>query len=529
MARYGARPAREPARGDVDAALGAMSADELRDVVRDMLREFDDRAFNRVVGSLVGRAARNGSRWVPAALTDDDVAETLAFATAAERTGYADPAAVDDGLRRGSAAFLRKDYRAAHQILGALLRPMTAGQVDLGQDEMVDEVLGTDTVESAAQYVVSAYMISPPAERARAVRVAIEEVRGIGHFWEPIQTMEAAAIEPLPELEDFLRSWRELLGQSTSSERAGHWDTEGEHWVREVVARLEGPDGLAKIARSTRRAGDLRAWCRSLVDAGNWQGALSAFEEAAELIANDDYVRAELLDGAALAALSLGRDDLPARLERAWRAGPSMLRLRRWLGSAQGRAALRRRAAAALEACPARAARQRAFLHLIRGEFDSSAELLSAAPGLGWTDGEHPGHLLFALFALLLGVTPSLSSPAAGRLLADPELFVVGAVAPVLAAPGAEELLQVAGIESIVSAPSRRSVLAAMRAAAERRLAGLTGQKRRRHYGHAADLVAVCLRCDPSPETQGWVTMLETEHRRFPALRRELDRALNGR
>lgn len=89
------------------------------------------------------------------------------------------PSAADDGLRRGSAAFLRKDHRAAHQIRGALLRPMTAGAVDLGQDEMVDEVLGTDTIESMAQYVVSGYMISPPAERPRAVHAAIDDVHGI--------------------------------------------------------------------------------------------------------------------------------------------------------------------------------------------------------------------------------------------------------------------------------------------------------------------------------------------------------------
>jgi hypothetical protein len=61
-----------------------------------------------------------------------------------------------------------------------------------------------------------------------------------------------------------------------------------------------------------------------------------------------------------LAAQQLGRDDLSARLERAWRAGSSMLRLRRWLGSASNAAALRKGAAQALEACPKQASRQRA-------------------------------------------------------------------------------------------------------------------------------------------------------------------------
>jgi hypothetical protein len=71
-------------------------------------------------------------------------------------------------------------------------------------------------------------------------------------------------------------------------------------------------------------------------------------------------------------------------------------------------------------------------------------------------------------------------------------------------------------------------MLAAMRKAAESRLAGVTDQKRRRHYGHAAELVAVCVACDPSPPTAGWVASIRTEYRRFPALRDELDRALGS-
>ena len=71
-------------------------------------------------------------------------------------------------------------------------------------------------------------------------------------------------------------------------------------------------------------------------------------------------------------------------------------------------------------------------------------------------------------------------------------------------------------------------MLFAMRKAAKSRLAGVTDQKRRRHYGHAAELVAVCVGCDRSPETARWAASLRTEFRRFPALRAELDRALGA-
>jgi hypothetical protein len=60
------------------------------------------------------------------------------------------------------------------------------------------------------------------------------------------------------------------------------------------------------------------------------------------------------------------------------------------------------------------------------------------------------------------------------------------------------------------------------------RLAGVTEQKRRRHYGHAAELVGACVSCAPSTDTARWVAALRAEHKRFPALRAELDRALGA-
>jgi hypothetical protein len=219
------------------------------------------------------------------------------------------------------------------------------------------------------------------------------------------------AVEPLPRLKEFLPAWRALIAQKPAGDRGRDWDTDEDRWLREVVQRLDGSDGLAKIARTTKRADDLRAWCKSLVDAGEWKAALPAFEEAAGLVTDKDYARGELLDGAALAAQHLGRKDLSAWLERAWRAGSSMLRLRRWLGSAGSKATLRKRASEALLACPKQAARQRAFLHVLQGEIEPAAKLLAAAPGLGWSNGEHPGHLLFRLFTRLLGGKKQATSP----------------------------------------------------------------------------------------------------------------------
>jgi len=377
------RSTTKPPRNDLEAALTALGADDLREVVREILLELDDRAHGRVASSLIRRAARGGSGWAPAPLSAADVAETVAFAKAAKRVGYADPFDVDERLRRGAAAFLRKDYPAARQIFGALLRPLAEVEIDLGQHEMIDEVLGVDASECAAQYVVSTYMTTDPPQRAEAVRAAIDEVDGVGYFFAPISDMERAAVEPLPGLDEFVAGWRALVASEAAAKRQGEWDTEAHRWLREAVQRAEGSGGLAKMARSTKRADDLRAWCETLVEAGEWKAALSAFEEAAKLVADRAYTRGEFLDGAALAAQQLGNKDISRWLERAWRAEPTTLRLRRWLGSARSKAALRKRTAAALDACPKRAHRQRAFLHLLLADFAAAAKLLAAAPGLG--------------------------------------------------------------------------------------------------------------------------------------------------
>jgi len=527
-------PAMAQPAGDIEGALAAMSADELRELVRGLLFELDERAHGRVVNSLIKRAARGGSGWAPAALSGSDVSEILAFAAAAERVGHADPSEVDEYLRRGSGAFLRKDYAAAFRIFGALLRPIGEGEIDLGQHETVDEVLGVDTGECAAQYVVAAYMISVPEKRAAAVRSALDEMRGVGCFMEPLRDMERVAAEPLRGFEEFLPRWRALVQKETGSERRRDWESEEDRWLREVVRRMEGAEGLAQVARSTRRADDLRAWCQSLVEAGDWQAALPAFEEAAQLVADKEYARGELLDGAALAAQELGRKDLPARLERAWRAAPSMLRLRRWIGAAGGKAAIRKRAAEALDACPKQGHRQRAFLHVLLGDLEPASKLLASAPGLGWSDSEHPGYLLFPLFQALLGdKSASLSSstarlPGRGMDIEELELMTLDHDEPRLAAPEIDRIIEQAGVGGVADGKVREIVIESMREASERRMEGVTGKQRRRHYGHAASLVAICAGIDPSPATVRWVTRLRDKHRRFPALREELDRHLKS-
>ncbi|MDR0966329.1 MAG: hypothetical protein LBM75_07505 [Myxococcales bacterium] len=218
---------------DFDSALANTSMDELRESVREvleMLSDVDERAHGRVVDSLLHRAARGSSDWSPTALSDAQVAEVLDFTRIVRRKGRAAPEDVDDYLRLGSAAFRRKDYAAAHQIFDALLCPICNGELYLGEEEMVEQVLCVDPAECAVQYVISTYMITPAAKRVGAVRAAIDEAQSLGNFREPLHEMERVAIEPLPDVEVFLRQWQTCLATEVSG-RTGL-----ELWKRTLAA-----------------------------------------------------------------------------------------------------------------------------------------------------------------------------------------------------------------------------------------------------------------------------------------------------
>ncbi len=524
---------------DIEGSLAALDAPALRSLVREVLDSSDALARTQVVRALVEHAARAGSGWAPARVSEGAVEQSMAFARAARRAGHADPVEVDVHLARASDAFLRRDYAAAGSIFGALLEPIGDGDIDLGQEEMAYEVLGTDLDACAARAVVSAYMTSAPAERPRAVRHAIEKASGVGHFHEPVAEMERVAVEPLPDLDAFLPAWRAVVEKEAAEQDSRSWGGAGA-WLREVARRMDGAAGLAAVARASGGAEDLRAWCRSLVEAKDWKAALAAFEEAAEAVKDSDYARGDFLDGAALAARELGRRDVPERLERAWRSEPTMLRLARWLETAGNAAALRKRAVAALDGCPREEKRQRALLHVIAGDLAPAAKLLAAAPGLGWSSDDHPGHLLLPLFqALLSGRAAPLSKlrlPASVASLgefeddddyageedgAEPQAR--------LEVPDLGGLLVQAGVGAVTGAAERAVLLGCMRKAAERRLAGVTEHKRRRHYDHAAQLVAAVLACDTSPETARWVAGLRATYSRYPALRSAMDRRTGRR
>lgn len=527
----------DQAAGDVERALGALDAEQLRELARVILSGVDADVRARIEDFIVKHASAK-SAFRPAAPDAALVDEVKRFVSLGRRVGEADPETVDHFLRSATKASLAGDYPTARAVFDALFESVGGGEIMLGQHEMVEEVLSVDLHDCASRYLLSVYLSSTLHERAEALLDAAARARGMGAYLDPLKDVEAAHGRPLPDAGAFLDAW--IAALEGSEDLGDDWPSDHDRWLLDAVTRRDGSGGLGALARRTKRADALRAWCDALVEAEDWTAALDAYEEAARLVTKD-YERGEFLDGAAFVAARLTRKDLSNKLENAWARAPSLPRLLRWLAPENTPAeAIRARAKAALEDPPTKAPSLLGLLHVLGGDVKRAAKLLADAPGLGWSDAAHPGHVLFPAFALLLGEGSkgSATSKSIATLASPPHepfdlAFDLGDdAAPVqrsraIAAPTVHAVLRRAEAAKRIGAAQRDELLHAMRRAAKARLDGVTGQKRRRHYGHAASLIA-CVEELGGPTATAWVEGLRKETSRFYAFQEELRAARAG-
>ena len=512
-------------------------APELRSFIRTVVGGLDDDQRTTITDSLVARATQGHAGWKPTRPSARVVDTVRLFADAARRVAYADPDEVSDCLRQGSRAFLAGDHASARAVFEALLLPIAQGDINLGQHEMVEEVLNVDLHVTVAQYVTSVYTTTPLGGRANAVYSAITHVEGAATLANPIGDMEGVSAGALPDLGSFLPRWVKCLERVRPAK--DDWDSPPEQWLREAVFRKEGVEGLERLARKTKRPQACLAWCEALVERGDWPAALRAYEDAAGLVGKSPW-RGELLDGSALAAQQLGRSDVGARLEAAWTGAPALPRLLRWLVAPdQASPTLRTKAARARKSCPKTDGRQLGLLRIVTGDLGGAAKLLADAPGLGWSSADHPGHVLFPAFAILLadGVSQKICPTLLTNLestASDPlEMFSRNGVEPkpALAVPSISALIEDLRPVLAIDTSDRDAMLDAMRGTAEKRIEGILGESRRRHYGHAAALAASFVAAAPKDRQRAasdWIAHLLVAYSRRHAFKQELQAALKS-
>jgi hypothetical protein len=516
---------------EIQQALGRLSATELRSALSAILVGADTRIRASIEDAVMARAAKASTGRGPARQTPSIVAAAQAFAEAACRVGHADPEDVTEHLRLATRAFLAGDYSSARGVFDAILPPIARVDIDLGQHELVDEVLNIDAPACVAQYVASVYLTTPLLGRVDAVLHVIEAVQGIATLVSPIKELEDVLAGTVPDLEVFLPLWVKRLERFRPSSR--EWEAEQERWLREAVFRVEDVAGLARVARKTKRPQACMAWFDALADRRDWPAALRAADASVKVLRQSHW-RGELLDRAALAAQELRRPDLSKRLGAAWKAAPTLARLLRWLAAGDAdRAEFRARVTKALAGCPSTAATQVGLLLVLLDDVPGAAAVLAKAPGLGWSDADHPGHALFPLLATLVstGTVDEAHVARMGAMGLEPlEAMVEAEEAPHprLDTPSIAAVIQRARSGLMMTDSDCDAAIDAMRIAAEKRVEGVLGHSRRRHYGHAASLVASCVAYAPkrrAAEFVRWVSTLREQYRRRHAFGTELSRA----
>jgi tetratricopeptide (TPR) repeat protein len=511
--------------------------------VRELAEGLSPREHRALLDRLRVAVVRAGGK-LPRAEDPGLVEEVRAWCHRALEEGYAAPDQVDQLLSRAGRAFLAGDRARAAAAFGALFELL--GEANLGQDAMVGEVLATDLAEAAARYLAACYESAPPAKRADALWAALETARDAVRLEEPLAAMEGALLGEPSDLRAFLPRWVDWLRARVAPprDRLASLDMPVAA-LREAVGRLEGVDGLGRLARERGDECSYSDWARALAEAGRWDEAIAALEEAAASRELRPWA-ARFHDDAARVAFHAGKSAETARiLHAAWRARPTVARLLRWLGAespdpAVGEdktrdeiEALRRRVLRA----PCAAA---ATLRLLAGDYRGAAAALAKADGLGWSSEEHPGHVIFPalLFIVTHGQAPSRRSEPAAKVIEagwvgsslsetlDEELSLFHGLLPPPPRLSLRSCLEKGIARHPLSPEQRSKVVAALRQAAARRVEAVVAKKRRGAYHHAGLLAAACAAIgDPSAPAAGsaWLAALAASFPRqsaFKAARR---------
>ena len=118
----------------------------------------------------------------------------------AETQGHADARDFDSCLHAAIRMFLAGDYETVVTLMRCLLIPLAEIPINLGQDELAQEVLTADLDDCAAIYLASLCAVTEPSDRPATIHQA---VRDMAQFWmtdDPIGAMHRIAITPLPEM-----------------------------------------------------------------------------------------------------------------------------------------------------------------------------------------------------------------------------------------------------------------------------------------------------------------------------------------
>jgi hypothetical protein len=227
---------------DFEAALGALSRDQLCEFLRSYAHSLDEsgrRSFDEAL-VLFDRGA--GSGLFPISRRDSNLLDDInAFIQDAQSDGEGgDFFEFDELLERIASVFQRGEYRLARSAYETLLGAVaSASTTSTEYDDLAAEIFTTMMSDASSRYLVAIYETTPERERAQAIWNAIEGPARVGHLHAPVATLERYASEPLPGFGSFVGQWVSLLEDKVRLSRRGpKLDREAapERLLREAVS-----------------------------------------------------------------------------------------------------------------------------------------------------------------------------------------------------------------------------------------------------------------------------------------------------
>lgn len=517
---------------EVREAILSLNTTDLDTVLGELRFTLDEISWNEVRRSFTALALHRGLR-PGAAGTSGEVEHSFSrFMERALGCGYAEPFEVDHLLLQARAACESGEYELCKRIVGELLPPLFSGDIDLSQPEHLEEVLAVDLEECVHCYLLSSYMMAKK-DRARDFIKAFESICAVQPVPDCLEAMQRLLGRPLPGMQEFLPVWRDYLSAGQFSRRLDRYQ---KSLLREATQLLSGVSGLRDLALETLDPDWFEYWYWTARKEQGPDVALEICDLAATKL-KGSREPSFFLEKAVELARELGHSDLENRLFLRYENEPDLESLLLWLSHirerSRGPGPLKKAIAQSMKR-KGTDALQATGLALCQGNLSSIGRWIEKASALGWSFGDHPGHL--GIMGLMTALVNASWSRSAGKWKIKydtlrPEFLWDHSNLSEEMLARLVDLIAETKPQAELNESSVKALLNAIRITVEKRAEGILSNKRRNHYAHIAFLMCCYVRMAEhlnEDRAMIWFISMENKYSHFSRFKKELNRQLKS-
>jgi len=293
-------------------------------------------------------------------------------------------------------AFRSGNYEIATKIYEVLFSLLSDHAENLPAQYDAEDMIKTDLNEARSCYLRVTYLSSSPHERCERMLNVVKNIQfDIGKSVN-LQAMINADMEPIPDFNDFLLSWIELLKK--------HDEPHFKFLLREAV-KLSG--GIKAIAEFAQEEGATHPeafieWIEELEQEKNYQQMINAAEKGLEKVTGIHAIlRAKIAEALAKAGKYVNNLEIQLRgWQEAFYSDPSLSRLLSLLTIADQKDIYQEEIEIAINKIKTVMVSDnlRAQLHLLAGNYQAAYNSCKNKKALGWTYGSNPKILVIPFF-----------------------------------------------------------------------------------------------------------------------------------